>query len=116
MAGGPSQEFCGRELVRGDVKGLKWNRIIRSPCPVSSLNEALLRLIKGRVSKRTIVIRTGDKPSLDDWCVLAHLMKQRVYGVWGCGRAQADWEDNTVARRHVQLIYEDAGRAFTELS
>ena len=29
------------ELVRGDVKGLNWSEIIRSPCPVSTLNEAL---------------------------------------------------------------------------
>ena len=33
------------ELVRGYVKGLNWNGIIRSRCPVSSLNEALLRSV-----------------------------------------------------------------------
>ena len=34
------------ELVRGDVKSLNRNEIIRSLCPVSSLNEALLRIIR----------------------------------------------------------------------
>ena len=52
------------ELVRGDVKDLNWDEIVRSPCRVSSLNEALLRVIRNRVSKRTIVIRPGDKPCL----------------------------------------------------
>ena len=28
-------------LVRRDVNGLNWNGIINSPCPASSLNEAL---------------------------------------------------------------------------
>ena len=43
------------EVVRGDVKLLNWNRLNRCPCQVSSLNEALLHVIRGRVSKRTIV-------------------------------------------------------------
>ena len=33
------------ELVRGDVKDLDWIEIIRSPWPVSSLNEVLLRVL-----------------------------------------------------------------------
>ena len=31
-------------------------------------------------------------------------------------RTQADWEEYTVARRRVQLVYEDDERAFTEQS
>ena len=34
------------ELVREDVEDINWNRIFRYPCPVSSLNEALLRGIR----------------------------------------------------------------------
>ena len=37
------------------------NVIIESSCLVSSLNEALLRVLRDRVSKRTIVATTGDK-------------------------------------------------------
>ena len=70
------------ELVRGDVKGLNWNRIIRSPCPVLSQNEALLHVIRERVPKWTIVVRTGGKPWSDDLYVLAHSAKQRAYRVW----------------------------------
>ena len=36
-------------LVRADVKDFNWNGIIRSPCPVLSLNEELLRVIRDRV-------------------------------------------------------------------
>ena len=50
------------ELVRGDVKSLDWNEIIRSPCSVSSLNKALLCFIRDRVRKWTIVVRIADKP------------------------------------------------------
>ena len=46
------------KLVRGDAKGLNLNEISRSPSSVSSLNEALLRVIRDRVSNRTIVVRT----------------------------------------------------------
>ena len=67
------------ELVKGDVKGPNWNGIIKSPCPRSSLHEALLRVIRNRVHKRTIVVKTGDKPWFDDRCVLVHRAKQRAY-------------------------------------
>ena len=67
------------ELLRGDGKGLNWNGITRFPCSVSSLNEALLRVIRDRVPKRTIVVRTGDKPRFDNRCLLAHRAKQRAY-------------------------------------
>ena len=39
------------------MKGLNWNEIIKSPCLESSLNEAMLRVIRDRVSKRTIAVR-----------------------------------------------------------
>ena len=60
------------------------------------------------VPMRTILVRTGDKSSLDDRCVLAHHAKQRVYRGCSRSRTQADWEEHRVARRHVQLFYEDA--------
>ena len=34
------------ELMRGDVNGRSWNRIIRSPCLASLLNETLLRVVR----------------------------------------------------------------------
>ena len=37
------------KLVNRDMKDLKWNEIIRSPFPVSSLSEALLLFIRDRV-------------------------------------------------------------------
>ena len=52
------------EVVRRDVKGLNWTGIIRFICLVSSVNEALLRIIKDRALKGTIAVRTGDKPWL----------------------------------------------------
>ena len=69
------KNFGDWELARRDVKSLEWNEIIRSLCPVTLLNETLLHILKDRVSKRTIVIRTGDKPSFDDRCVQAHREK-----------------------------------------
>ena len=60
------------EMVREDPKCVNWNRAIRSSCPVSSLNETLLRVIRDIVSKWTIVVRKGDKPCFDDRCVLDH--------------------------------------------
>ena len=87
--------------MRGDVKGLNWNGIIRSLCPASLLSEALLRVIRGRVPNLKKTIRTGDKPWFDDRCSLAHRAKQRAYRVWSRRRAQTNWEDYRVARRHV---------------
>ena len=43
------------EMVRGNVKSLNRNGIIRSPFPVASLKAALLRVIWYKVSKRKIV-------------------------------------------------------------
>ena len=37
-----------------------------SPCPVLSLNDALLCVIRDKVSNRTIVVGTGDKPWLTE--------------------------------------------------
>ena len=71
------------------MKGLNWNEIIRSPCPLSSLNEAPLRGIRDRVPRWTIAVRTGDKPLYDDRCVLAYRAKQRAYRVWSRSRSQA---------------------------
>ena len=51
----------GWGLVRKDVKGINWNEIIRSFCPVSTLNKALLSIFPNRVPKRMIVVRTGYK-------------------------------------------------------
>ena len=79
-----------RELVRGDVKGLIWNDIIRCLCVVSTLNEGLLRSIRNRVHNRTIVVRTGNKPCFDDQCVQAHRGKQKACRVWSRSRMQAD--------------------------
>ena len=45
------------KLVRGDVNGLNWNEIIKFSYLVSTLNKALLRVIRNRVPKRTIVSR-----------------------------------------------------------
>ena len=104
------------ELVRRGVKGLKWNGIIRPPFSLSSLSEALLRVIRNRVPKRTIVVGMGDKPWFDNWCVLVHRAKQRIYRVLNRSRTQADWEEHRVARRQAQLIYDGAERAFTERS
>ena len=58
-------------MVKGDVKDLNWNRIIRCLYPVSSLDEALLCFIRDRILKQTIMVRTRDKPWFDKWCILA---------------------------------------------
>ena len=78
------------ELVRRDVKDLNWNGIIRFPYPASSLNESLLRVSKDRVSKRTIVVRTDDKPWFDNQCVLGHRAKQRAFRVSNRIMTQSD--------------------------
>ena len=41
----------------------------------------MLRVIRDRVPKRTIVVRTGDKPKCDNRCVLTHRAKPRAYTV-----------------------------------
>ena len=51
--------------MRGDVKNLDWNGIIRPSCSVSLLNQAFLGVV-GIVSIRTIVVRIGDKPLFKD--------------------------------------------------
>ena len=50
------------KLVRGHVKGLDWNEIIRSSFPASSINEALLRVLNNRAPMRSTVVKTDDKP------------------------------------------------------
>ena len=73
--------YVDEELVTGDVKGFNWNDIIKFPCPVlSSLNEVIVLL--GLEFLRTIVVRTGDNPLLEDCCVLAHRAKQTAYRKW----------------------------------
>ena len=66
--------------------------------------------------KRTIVVRTRDKPWYDDRCALARRAKQRVYKVWSRSRSQADWEEYRVARGRTQLVYRDIERPFTDRS
>ena len=83
---------------------------------LSTLNEVLLHVIRNRVPKWTIVVRTGYKPWLDDQCVLAHRVKQRAYRVWCRSRVQADWEKYRVACRYAQHVYVKAKRAFKERS
>ena len=69
------------ELVRGDVRSLNWNKIIRPNYPVSILHKAMLHVICDKVRKRKIVIRTGKEPWFDDQCVLAYCAEQRAYRV-----------------------------------
>ena len=102
------------KFVRGDAKGLKWSGIIRSPYKTLSLSEVLLRVIRDRVLKRTVGVKTGDKPWCDDRCVLAHRLKQRAYRLWSRSRTQAVCEEYRVIRRGAQLVYEDTERTFTE--
>ena len=56
-------------------EGFNYIEIIRFPCSLFSLNESLLRVVRDRVPKQTIVARTGDKPGVDDRCVLVHRAK-----------------------------------------
>ena len=65
------------EFVRGDVNCFNWNEFIRSTCPVSSLNKALLHVIRDRIPNRQFSFRRGDKPWFDDRGVLVHRAKQR---------------------------------------
>ena len=65
--------------------------------------------------KRTIVVGTGDKPEVDNRCVLVRHVKQRAYRVWSRCRTQTDWEEYRVARRYAQLVYDDAVRTFITL-
>ena len=102
------------KLVRGDVKGLHCNKIIKPSCPVSTLNEALLHVVTNRVPKRMTVARTGNQPWFYDQCVVTHRAKQRAYRVWSCSRIQHDWEGYTVACRRAQHMYVEAERAFNE--
>ena len=71
---------------------------------------------RNRVPKRTIMVRTGDKPWFDDQCILAHCAKQREYRVWSRSRRRMDWEDNRVSRHHGQHVHVEAERAFNEQS
>ena len=80
------------KLVREDVKRPNWNEIIRSPYPVSPVRDALLPVNMDRVSKQTIIARTGDKPWFVDQSAIAHREKQRAYSVWSRNKTQADWE------------------------
>ena len=95
--------------------GLNWNGISRSFWPASSLNEALLRNIRNRVPKRTIVVRTGNKSWFDNRRVLAHRAKQRTYKAWRRSRTQIDWEENLVASHHAQHVSVETKQAFNEL-
>ena len=71
----------GRVLVKRDVKDLNLNGSIRSSCLVSSLCEAYCVLLGSIKSSSRRVIRMGDKPWLDDRCVLDHHAKQIAYSV-----------------------------------
>ena len=85
-----------------------WNDIFRSPCPLSSLSQALLCVIRDRVPKRTIVVRTDEEPWFEDWCVSAYFAKQTAYRMWSLSRTQADWVEYRLARRYAQLLHVDA--------
>ena len=45
------------QLVRENVKSLNWNEILSFPCPLLSLNGALLRVIRNRVLKQMSLVR-----------------------------------------------------------
>ena len=45
--------------------------------------------------------RTRDELWLDNRCVLANRVKQRVYRVWSRSRTQAEWKGYRVACLHV---------------
>ena len=49
--------------------------------PVSTLKKAQLPVIRNRVPKQTVVVKTRNKPWFHDPCVLAHRMKPRAYRV-----------------------------------
>ena len=99
-------------LVRGYVKSLNWNEIIRFPFP--ALSEALLCAIRDRVPKRTVMVRTRDKPWFVDRYVFARRAKHRAYRVWSRSRMQANWEEYRVACCYAQRLYVKAERPFNE--
>ena len=90
------------------MKDLNKNEIIRAIYPVSALNETLLRVIRDKVPKQTIVVRTSDEPWFDIRCDLAYRAKLRKYRVLSRSRTQMNWEEYRVACRHAQLVYVDA--------
>ena len=93
------------ELVIGNLKGLNWDRIIRSSCPVSFLNEALLHVIRDSFQADECV----DNPWFNDRCAFAHSLKQRACS---CSRTQTDWVEYWGTLCRAQLVYEDAELAF----
>ena len=96
------------------MKGLSWKKIIMSPSPVLTINEALSSGIPNRVPKRTIVVRTGNKPYFDNQCILAHCAKQWTYRVWSRSKMRVDFEGYRVTRRHAHHMCEEAEQAFNE--
>ena len=64
------------QMLHSAAKKIDW---VRFPCPVSTLNDALLCSIHKKVPKLSIVARTQDKPWFDDRCVLAFCAKQMEY-------------------------------------
>ena len=86
------------------MKGLNWNGIIKSPCSVSLLNEALLGVVRVRDIKRTIGVRIGDKSWFHDRCGLSHRVKQRSHRGWSRIKTLADWEEYRLACCPDQLV------------
>ena len=66
---------------------------------VSSLNEALLRVIRDRVPKRTIVAITDEKSWVENRRVLTQHAKERAYTAWSRSKTQATWEEDGEVRR-----------------
>ena len=64
-----------------------------------------LHVLRDRISKLMIVVRSGNKLWFDDRCVVVYRAKQRAYRVWTSSRTQDDWELYRVARCHAQHVY-----------
>ena len=94
--------------IRDDLLNLQWRNVFNAPCPVSSLNVALLDIISRRIPSKVIKNKINDKPWFNEECQQAFIDKQSAYRLWTHNRSDFCWNNYKFYQTLANDIYERA--------
>lgn len=93
-----------------DVEGLAWKQVYADEEPVDRMNELMLQVVGRHIGKKTLRLRSKDRPWFCNMCRVLYDDKQAAYRRWQRSRDRADYEEYTRARIRAQQFFNEAAR------
>ena len=93
---------------------LNISEVLLDEHPMRRLNRMLMPILERHVPRKTIKIRTNDKPWFDDTCRRAYHEKQTRFNAWRRNKTRDNYESFVESRRLAKGIFNAAEKRYKE--